>query len=438
MKLREDKIEQIINKLENKGSYFEDKDALKKSVLDLTKKDRSLSEVIKVLSDDLKETTYNFLNDKNNFDINFISGISSCIYFPSLDGNELKIKLIGGNRGRDIDLKVNKNTMFDIASITKLFTLTLCYICENAGIIDLNQKVSYVNPNYNLGDFTFNDLIRLCGDIWTNGNINAAKNQEEAYKILRTMYLKSDTREENKYTDFGAIVLGDTIVDLLNSFVGKKLTLQDWMEFFIFNNLNMTNTMFNPKGNVSGNNGKAIVHDPKARLLGGAVGSAGLFTTSDDLCKFAKELCVVNNCNYKSLLKLSKKQIQKYGEITFPNAKQCNKGNLGIYVKHPQGFDKTFTPSEFSKGSFSHQGWTGSLATFDLNNMIHQNILVNAIYPTDNKDLIRNDKPIGFGNAFDEYLKQITYNTMVMYIAKQYYNKYCKVDEKIDITGKII
>ena len=119
------------------------------------------------------------------------------------------------------------------------------------------------------------------------------------------------------------------------------------------------------------------------------------------------------------------------GEITFPNSKQSNKGNLGIYVKHPEGFDKTFTPPEFSKGSFSHQGWTGALATFDPNNLIHQNILVNAIYEDIDKNKVRNDKPAGYGTAFDEYLKQITKNTMLMYVAKQYYNRYC--NEKVDI-----
>ena len=62
---------------------------------------------------------------------------------------------------------------------------------------------------------------------------------------------------------------------------------------------------------------------------------------------------------------------------------------MGIYVKHPLGYEKTFTPPEFSLGSFSHQGWTGSVATFDPNNLIHQNILVSAIYNDDNKQLIK-------------------------------------------------
>lgn len=111
---------------------------------------------------------------------------------------------------------------------------------------------------------------------------------------------------------------------------------------------------------------------------------------------------------------------------------------MGLYVKHPLGFDKTFTPSAFSTGSFSHQGWTGALATFDPNNQIHQSILVNAIYESDNKDKVRNDKPVGYGGRFDKYLATITDDTMIMFIAKKYFDTYInKNNMDNNITFKI-
>lgn len=110
--------------------------------------------------------------------------------------------------------------------------------------------------------------------------------------------------------------------------------------------------------------------------------------------------------------------MDRIGETTFPYALQCNKGNLGVYVKHPSGLLKTFTPSEFSNGSFSHQGWTGSVVTFDPNNLIHHNILVNAIYESNNPEEIKNDKPIDFNIAFRKYQQQLTASTMLMYILK--------------------
>lgn len=88
-------------------------------------------------------------------------------------------------------------------------------------------------------------------------------------------------------------------------------------------------------------------------------------------------------------------------------------------------------------GSFSYQGWTGSVATFDPNNLIHQNILVNAIYENGDKAKVRADKPVGYGNAFDEYQRQITKLTMLMYVAKVYYNKYCNANENVNIIKNI-
>ena len=106
-------------------------------------------------------------------------------------------------------------------------------------------------------------------------------------------------------------------------------------------------------------------------------------------------------------------------------------------MKHPKGLEATYTPSEFSNGSFSHQGWTGSVANFDPNNMIHQNILVNAIYDNDDKTKVKNDKVVGYTDAIDEYLTQITKNTMIMLVIKEYYNRYEKIKEDIDETIKI-
>ena len=430
---KEKNIDKILEDLIKSGSEINYLKELREKSLDIAKRDIELSEVLDDIAKEIQEQTFEFLNNKNRDDINYISGISSCIYLPDFKNNgEYKLRIIGGNTSRNIDLKVDENTLFDVASITKLYTLILLFKLSELGFINLDDKIVDINPDFKgLEDFTFNDLIRLHGELRTNGNITQANSKEEAYEMLKTLYLSSNSREENKYTDFGAIVLGDTIEKVVSKYLNIDMNLGQIMDKYLFNPLKICNTMYTPQTiNVSGNgNIDGLVHDPKARILGGVLGHAGIFTTSDDLAKLAHKIYSVNYVN-EGLI--SKQNLARLGEITFPNSKQSNKGNLGIYVKHPLGFDKTFTPSEFSTGSFSHQGWTGSLATFDPNNLIHQNILVNAIYEDSDKEKIRNDKPVGFGNAFDEYLKQITKNTMLIYIAKQYYNRYCNQKENID------
>lgn len=430
---RENNINSILDKLVNRGSSIENLKELKKQSLELIKKDRDLAEILNQISLEIKNQTEDFLNQKNEYGTNYISGISTCIYLPNFNGNgEYKLKLIGGTTSRNKDLKVNENTLFDVASITKLYTLLLLFKLEENELINLNTKIKNINPDFqNLEDFTLNDLVRLHGELRTNGNITQASSKEEAYTILKSLYLTSNSREENKYTDFGAIVIGDTIEKVISKKLGKEITFEEIMQAYLLKPLGLTTTQFNPKtNNISGNgNNLGLVHDPKARILGGAVGHAGLFISSDDLAKLAREIYSVNYINQK--------HINRLGEITFPKSNQSNKGNLGIYVKHPLGYKKTFTPPEFSTGSFSHQGWTGAVATFDPNHLIHNNILVNAIYQDDNKDKIKSDKPIGFGKALEEYQAQITHNIMLMHIAKEYYNRYCNAKENIDVIKHI-
>ena len=416
---KEEKIDLILEDLVKKGSDKKEIEKLRSQCIELLKLDCSYGDIFEKIEDKVSWDSEDFLWDSNKLGDCYLQGISSFIYL----GDEEYLNVLDGYRDQKQDDFININTLFDIASITKLFTLILAYICETLGL-DLNVPVKSLNPDYDLDDFTLNDLIRMCGEIATDGRINDAKSVEEAYAILRSAHLVSNNRNENKYTDIGAMIIAETLVKVLNSTRAKNYDLNDWMREFIFKPLNMNNTTFNPKStNITGCGNRLEVHDPKARALGGIAGHAGLFTNGEDLCKLANGLFKVYH-NQKRPIELTKKHIYKMGEITFPNAKQCNKGNLGLYVKHPDGFAKTFTPSIFSTGSFSHQGWTGSLATFDPNNQIHQSILVNAIYDTDNKNLIRNDKPIGFGGRFDQYLDQFTTNTMLLYVAKEYYNRY--------------
>ena len=423
----EARIERILDDLVKSGSDISYLNDLKREAMIIAKKDISSKEAMDIIATGIEIDTHEFLNSKNNSGINYIGGISTCIYLPSFDNGEYKFNVLGGNISRTRELPINESTMFDLASITKLYLLVLLFKLEELGMVNLNDKIADINPNFkNLGDFTFNDLIRLHGVLKTNGNIATASSRKEAYNILKTVYLESNSREENKYTDFGAIILSDTLEKLFSKYWRREVKFDEILDRYLLSPMELDRTVFNPEtSNISGNgNNRWKAHDPKVRALGGVAGSAGLFASSDDIAKFAQGIF--------SLKYINKEHISRLGEITFPNAKQCNKGNLGVYVKHPLGFEKTFTPSEFSTGSFSHQGWTGSLATFDPNNMIHQNILVDAIYNCDDKDLIKNDKPIGYGAAFDNYLEEVTKNTMLMYVAKEYYNRYCHVKENIN------
>lgn len=427
---KEDFIDKILNDLINSGSEIPYIKELKDDMNLISRKDRSLSEVLKSISEDIERYTIDFLSEKNKYDTSLIAGISNLIYLPDYSGDGSYIyKIIGGTRFRDGNELINEETLFDVASITKLYTLILTFKLEELGLLNLNVKVSDINPDIqNLEDFTLNDLIRLCGELKTLGNIATASSYEEAYERLKTVYLVSNDRTKNKYTDFGALVLGDTIEKIVSNYFGRKMKFDEIMNEFLFKPLYINNTTFTPKIiNITGNTlNDGLPHDPKSRALNGITGHAGLFTNSEEITKLADGLF---DKDY-----LNREHINRLGEITFEGSP---KGNLGIYVKSKNGWNDTYTPPEFSTGSFSHQGYTGGIAVFDPNNNIHNSILVNAIHDSNNLEELKNNKPVGFMNYFGLYQSKITKRIMLMYVAKKYYNKYCNVKDDINETKLI-
>lgn len=396
-------------------------------------KDISLREVLVLFEKEINEMTYEFLNTKNKDGIRLVSGLSNQIYLPNYENNfSYCYKVIGGYRNREMKDKIDENTLFDVASITKLFTLLLLLRLCDLGYMSLNDKVRDVNSDFNgLNDFTFNDLVRLHGEYRTIGNVASASNVKEAYERLYSLHLVSEDRTRNKYNDFGAIVIADSISKVMSRIYGRYMSFSDILSIYLLYPLGIYNTMFNPKSdNISGQGSIKCVHDRKTRALGGESGAAGLFTNAKDLCLLSDEI-------FKSMIGKShtiKKDItQKLGEVTFPSSSQFEKGNLGVYVKSFIPYS-SYVPNVYSKGSFAHQGWTGSATSFDVNRRIHQSILVNAIYESDDKEKIVNDKVNGYTPEFKNFQNRMAEIALEMRILINIYNKYFEEDVKEDKT----
>lgn len=87
-----------------------------------------------------------------------------------------------------------------------------------------------------------------------------------------------------KYTDINFLLLGFMLEEVLGDGLDKLF------KRYIFTPFQMKETSFGPRveavPTVAGIN-DGIVHDPKAKVLGKHTGSAGLFSTIDDLQRFS-------------------------------------------------------------------------------------------------------------------------------------------------------
>ena len=184
--------------------------------------------------------------------------------------------------------------------------------------------------------------------------------------------------------------------------------------------------------NLAGNGNKlGLVHDPKSRILGGAVGSAGIFTNADDLAKLAREMYLIDYVNYDLLKNIvSPNNLKQMGTVIFPNSPQSNKGLVGIYQKNPDRANKWLNPLVYGDNSFTAQGFTGAVASFDPKNRIHNNYLFSSIKDGEGK------KPDGFLDAFGKYQRFIVSKTLSLLVAKKYYemqSQYVDINQTFQI-----
>lgn len=416
-----EKIDSILEDLKKSGATFghDEIKQLKESVERLVQKDYGVHDTLKMITQELEDSTSEFAYLTNQV----VSGLSSCIYLPNPDGT-YSITVFGGTNDYEGKDAINEKTIFDLASITKLYTFILTISLIEKGFLKKEDKIKDLDSRFaSLEDYTVEHILKMSGTIKTDGRVTHGKDEEEALKILETVYVSDADYSYNNYTDFGFIVLSKVLEKIVSEKLGKPMTFAEIMNVYLLKPWGLEETMFYPdksKYQIAGNgNSEGFVHDPKARLLGGAVGSAGLFATSEGLKHLADNLFKVENVNYSKLA----------GTIIYPNAKQSNKGYAGIYQKHSLGLDKTFVPNEYATGSFAHQGFTGSVAVFDPVNRIHNSILVNSIKEGEPK------KPEGYINAFTIYQIILTKTTLKAYLINRYYEILQKNDD-IKIVGR--
>ena len=100
------------------------------------------------------------------------------------DGKNEEITV--GNRQTRLTIKeCNSDTLYDIASLTKVFTATLVYIAYEENKLNINDFVYNIDNRFtNLKDVKIIDLLSHNQEIWTDGYLGDAKTQEEFYKIF--------------------------------------------------------------------------------------------------------------------------------------------------------------------------------------------------------------------------------------------------------------
>ena len=335
-------------------------------------KNKDIDDIYDSILDELESIAYDFVHS------NVINGISSNIVVGGINLN-----INGGAR-------IWYPTEYDIASVSKLFTLILVLKYIDKGIFKLDDKVCDIDSNFKYLDYTIYDLLMMSGSIKTLSRIDEANSYDDALNILYSVYPVNYDKSINNYTDIGFMVLSKILEDITD-IKYEDLIINFYKEYGIDINI-----LDDVRGN--GYNDK-YAHDPKSRIMG-LIGSAGIIINSSNMDKFIDKLINCELINKEELLNLSKKRFE---------SNHPNKGIAGIYVKHLLGIKKSSTPLEYSKYAFSHQGYTGSCVIVDPINKIHNNILVDAIKEDKKKDK-------DFYKYFNLYFEKLVLLTLKTYM----------------------
>lgn len=122
----------------------------------------------------IEDTNKNF--KRKALDLDKYTKFHSPGYVIEIYNNGEEKEIIYGNREIKPKVeKVNKNTLYDIASLTKTYTATLVYIAYEEKKLDLTQSIYEIDDHFtNLKETTILDLLSHNQEIWTKGYLGNA------------------------------------------------------------------------------------------------------------------------------------------------------------------------------------------------------------------------------------------------------------------------
>ena len=263
------------------------------------------------------------------------------------------------------------DTVFDLASLTKpVATATSVMQLIGDGLLSPQQKVVDHLPEFGKhgkDKITIADLLLHVGGLIPDNSLRDYRDGVEAsWDNICDLKPIAERGKKFAYTDVGFIVLGKLVERV------SKQRLDQYAQQNVFTPLGMTETTFNPSADLKKRtaateqrNGqwlKGEVHDPRAHLLQGVAGHAGLFSTADDLTRYGQQLLRI--ARGEKSIPLSQ---ATFKTMTRPRDVQRDSKTIGTRT---YGWDHRSPYSsnrgdELSDSAFGHGGFTGTVMWID-------------------------------------------------------------------------
>ncbi|MGA7589171.1 MAG: serine hydrolase [Candidatus Sulfotelmatobacter sp.] len=273
------------------------------------------------------------------------------------------------------------DTIFDLASLTKVIATTPAVMqLVEQGKVRLNDPVAKYLPAFaenGKEDITVRQLLTHYSGLPPDLDLKTPwAGKETAYRMAFAAMLQDPPGSRFSYSDINFIVLGA----LVERVSGE--TLDEYCARHIFAPLKMAHTRFLPpvswrakiaptQYDENDHMLRGVVHDPTARRMGGVAGQAGLFSTADDLAKFARTLLDGGG------VILSAESVKKMTQPEQPPSAPVLRG-FGWDIDSPFSSNRG---DLLPIGGYGHTGFTGTSLWIDPSTQTYIILLTNAVHP---------------------------------------------------------
>jgi CubicO group peptidase (beta-lactamase class C family) len=258
-----------------------------------------------------------------------------------------------------------RRTLWDLASLTKVVaTTSAAMVLVDRGKLDLHSPVSRYVVEFGGAErdsVTVRMLLDHTSGLPPYARLYQQASREEALAALLTEPLERPPGAAARYSDLNAMLLGLVVENVFGASLDSAATS------LVFRPLGMRDTHFKvrpaelprtaPSRVDRGRPVAGVVNDENARRLGGVAGHAGLFSTGQDLARFAQawlRLGAVPGGQWTS-----EETMRQFLE------RSANSGSRALGWDTPD----TTTVSAFGRiahqGEVGHTGWTGTSLWLD-------------------------------------------------------------------------
>lgn len=285
---------------------------------------------------------------------------------------------------------VGEDTLYDLASLTKVFTALALMKQFEEGLIRLQDETSYFLPSYKsspLGAVTIFALMTHTAPIPGGNHLyRYAKSREDLLEAIRSGPVRADSPGRVVYTCEAFILLGE-IASAVDS-----AALDTVIRRRVLESLEMKDTCFVPGQELlpriapteecswRGRLIRAEVHDENAAVMGGVSGNAGLFSSVKDMSRLAAGMLAF--LEGRGFLQKASAELMTRNHTA---GKGENRGLCWSVAGPLSSAGDLLSPA-----SFGHTGFTGTSLWIDPVRKFYALLLSNRIHPRrDNPGIFR-------------------------------------------------